>query len=361
MRMFLLNNRNQNIVSRGIVVELRKLQLVGRASFSVTLPPDWIKEYKLKPSDQITITREDDGSLRLTPGIIRSEEKEVKITIDADRCKDPGLLGELIVGGYIKGCDSIEIVSKHAISENHRREINDATNGLIGMGIVESTSNRFMLQSVVDASKFPVGPLLKRLYGLISSMYEDALQALKDKDTSLAANVINRENEVDKIYSLTRRQLVAASIDKSVLKKIGLKGPTDLTFHIVALPMIWPVKNYAVNIANNQLTLGEKWIDDADLQKVIRLGKIVHETFSNACEAFFNGNVILANNTLDSSKPIEKRNDELAKDVSFRIKDFQVLTPLMNIIRDFSGIVRYAMTIADVTIDNSVAEKSNLP
>jgi phosphate uptake regulator len=61
------------------VVEIRKVQLVGRASYSVTLPPDWIKEYKIKPSDQLTITREEDGSLRLAPGIISEERKEIKI------------------------------------------------------------------------------------------------------------------------------------------------------------------------------------------------------------------------------------------------------------------------------------------
>jgi len=342
-------------------VELRKVQLVGRASFSVTLPPDWIKENKIKPSDQVTITREEDGSLRLTPGIIRSEEKEVKITIDADRCKDPGLLRELIVGGYIKGCDSIEIVSKRTISENHRKEIREATEGLMGMGIVESTSNRVMLQSVVDASKFPVGPLLKRLYELASSMFEDAMKALKEKDPSLATAVVQRENEADKIFSLTRRQLVAASIDKSVLKKIGLKGPSDLTFHTVALPMIWPMTNYAVDIANNQVALGKNAVNDADLQKVIRLGDMTHKIFSNACEAFFKRDVILANNTLESVKPIDETNEEVRKLLGSRIKDVQVSTPLMNIIRDFSGIVKYATTIADVTIDRSVAEKSNLP
>jgi phosphate uptake regulator len=335
--------------------------MVGHASFSVTLPPDWIKEYKLKPSDQITITREDDGTLRLAPGITREEEKEVKITIDADRCKDPGLLRELIVGGYIKGCDSIEVVSKHTISESHRKEISEATDGLMGMGIVESTSNRVMLQSVVDASKFPVGPLLKRLYELASSMFEDAMKALKGKDPSLATGVVQRENEADKIFALTRRQLVTASINKSVLKKIGLKGPSDLTFHTVALPMIWPMTNYAVDIANNQVALGKNVVNDADLQKVIRLGDMTHKIFSNACEAFFKRDVILANNTLESVKPIDETNEEVRKLLGSRIKDVQVLTPLMNIIRDFSGIVKYAITIADVTIDRSVAEKSNLP
>lgn len=342
-------------------MELRKLQLVGRASFSVTLPPDWIKEYKLKPSDQISITKEDDGSLRLVPGIIREEEKIVKIRIDADRCKDPGLLGELIVGGYIKGSDLIEIVSKHTIGENHRREINNATNGLIGMGTVESASNRVMLQSVVDASKFPVDPLLKRLCALISSMFEDVLQALKDKNSTLAANVINRENEGSRIYSLTRRQLIAASIDKSVLKKIGLKGPTDLTFHIVVLPRIWSVTNLVVEIANNQLALGKNAVNEADLQKIVRLGDMAYGIYSNACGAFFKGDVVLANSTLDSFKTLGKMKDDLLIYLGSRIKDASLAMHLMTIIRDLNGIVRYAMEIADVTIDRSVAEKSILP
>jgi phosphate uptake regulator len=341
-------------------VDLRKLQLVGRASFSVTLPPDWIKEYKLKPSDQITVSREEDGSLKLTPATIRKETKEVKITIDADRCKDPGLLKRLIVGGYIKGSDSIEVVSKHMITENHKREIS-VTDGLMGMGIVESTSNRVILQSIVDPSKFPLGPLLKRLYELVSSMYKDVLKALKAKDPFLAANVIQRENEVNKIYTLIRRQLVAASIDKSVLKKIGLKSPVDLTYHIVALPRIKFVANYAVDIANNELALGKNVVNDTDLQKMIRLGDMAHEMLSNASEAFFKGDVLLANRTLESIDNFEETKEELRKKFIPHIKDTEARPHVSDIIRDLSGVARYAMEIAEITICNSVAEKSNLP
>jgi len=337
------------------------MQVVGRASFSVTLPPDWVKENKLKPSDQITITREDDGTLKLAPATIREEEKEVKITIDADRCKYPGLLKRLIIGGYSRGCDSIEIVSKHTISENHRREINDATNGLIGMGIVESTSNRVMLQSVVDASKFPLKPLLKRFCEIITSMYEDALQALKDNDPSLAADIINRENEVNKIYWLMGRQTVAAAYDKNVLKKIELKGTPDLTLHVVIFPRMKQVADYAVDIANNLLALGKNEISDANLQKIIRLGSMVHELFSNSCEAFFKGDVILANNVVESFKPFDKMKEELLIDLGSKIKDARSAMHLMTIIRDLRGIAYYGSFIAEVTIENSTAEKINLP
>jgi phosphate uptake regulator len=342
-------------------MELRKLQVVGNASFSVTLPPDWIKEYKLKRSDQISITKEDDGSLRLVPGIIREEEKEVKITIDADRCKYPRLLKRLVIGGYNRGCDSIEIVSKHTISENHRKEINDATSDLMGMGIVESTSNHIMLQSVIDPSKFPLMSLLKRLYELVSSMYADAIKALRDKDSSLAATIIQRKNEVDKIYWLAGRQIAAAAYDKTVLKKIDLKGAPELALNIAVLPRLWSVAKYVVDIANNQLALEKTGMDDSDLQKVIPLGKMVHETFSSACVAFFKGDVILANDAVESYYLIEKSKDELTKDLCPRIKDGHLAMHLSNIIRDLHGIAEYGKFIAEVTIDNSTAEKSNLP
>ena len=342
------------------MVELRKMQVVGRASFSVTLPPDWVKDNKLKPSDQINITREDDGSLRLIPGTV-PEEKEVKIIIDADRCKYPGLLKRLIIGGYNRGCDSIEIVSEHAIRENHWKEIHEATDSLMGIGIVESTSNRVILQSMVDASKFPLKPLLKRFCEIITSMYEDALQALKDNDHSLATDIINRENEVNKIYWLMGRQTVAAAYDKNVLKKIELKGTPDLTLHMVIFPRMKQVADYAVDIANNLLALEKNEISDADLQKVIRLGRMAHGLFSNSCEAFFKGNVILANNVVESFKPLDKMKNELLIDLGSQIKDARSAMHLMTIIRDLRGIAYYGSFIAEVTIENSTAEKINLP
>jgi len=344
----------------GDILEIRKLQLVGRASFSVTLPPDWIKEYKLKPSDQITITREDDGSLRLNPGIVH-EGKEVKITIDADRCKMPRLLNMLIVGGYLKGCDSIEVVSKSTISENHRKEIRDAVDGLMGLGIIESTSNHVTIQSMLDVSKFPIVPLLKRLCGLASSMYEDSLKAFSDKDSNLASGTTQREKEVDKIYWLTQRQLAAASLDKNVLKKVGLKGTSDLFLYRTASDRIWSVAINSVDFANNQLALEKNSIKDADLQKVARFGKMAQEIFSNSCDAFFKGDVILANKTFESIKRFEETKEELIKKIGPQIKNVEVGMRLMNIIRDISRTTRYGKSIAEVTINNSVAEKGNLP
>jgi phosphate uptake regulator len=231
----------------------------------------------------------------------------------------------------------------------------------MGMGIVESTSNHVILQSMVDASKFPLKPLLKRFCEIIISMYEDALQALKDSNHSLAADIINREGEVNKIYWLMGRQSVAAAYDKNVLKKIELKGTPDLTLQVVIFPRMKSVADYAVDIAGNLLALKKNDVSDANLQKIIRLGNMVHELFYNSCESFFKGNVILANNVVESFKTLDKMKDELLIDLGSRIKDARIAMHLMTIIRDLRGIAYYGSTIAEITIENSTAEKINLP
>jgi len=341
-------------------VELRKLQLVGRASFSVTLPPDWIKENKLKPSDQINITQEEDGSLRLVPGVT-PEKKEFKIKIDADRCKEPRLLRRLIIGGYIRGCDLIEVVSKRGISQNHKDEIRDAVDGLLGLGIIEAASDHVAIQSLVNHSKFPLRPLLKRLCGLASSMHIDALQALKDKDSSLAADIMQRENEVNKIYWLAMRQLVAAIYDKSILKKVGLEGTSDLALYQRVSGGMRSIADSAVDIAKNLLALGKKEISDMDLQKVIQLGKLAHETISDACKAFFKGDIVLANSTVEAVNRFEEMKEESVKKVMPRIKDAHVAMCLMTIIRDLRTIAECGKTISEITIGSSITGEISLP
>src|SRR5438034_10431908 len=57
-------------VSRGAKlnsVELRKLQMTGGASYTVSLPKDWVKEQGLKVGDIVAIMPRSDSSLTLIP------------------------------------------------------------------------------------------------------------------------------------------------------------------------------------------------------------------------------------------------------------------------------------------------------
>jgi len=109
------------------------------------------------------------------------------------------------------------------------------------------------------------------------------------------------------------------------------------------------------------LALGKREISDADLQKVIQFGKIVHETTSNVHEAFFKGDIMLANSVMEAVDRFEEKKEELIREVCPRIKDAQVGMCLMTIIRDIRMIAECGKMIAEITIDNSITEKGSIP
>ena len=341
-------------------MEMRKLQVVGKASFSVTLPPGWIKDNNLRRGGPITLTREEDGSLRLVPGVV-SERKEFKVTIDADRCKQPGLLQRLIVGGYIRGCDLIEVTSKRRIRRDQKDEIQNTANGLLGLGIMEIASDHVTIQSLIDHSKFPVMPLLKRLSWLASSMHKDAIRALKDKDLSLAADITHRENEANKIYWLAIRQLVAATFDRSLIQNAGLHGARDPADYRAIAAKNEARADCAEDIAKNLLALGKKEIGNAELRKVIQLGELAYEAAHGACEAFFKKDMLSANNAVEAVDRFEGRVEKYIKEMRIRVEDNHVGTCLMAIIRDLCMIAECGKRIAEITINNFVSEKAMLP
>ncbi len=48
-------------------VELRRLQMTGGASYTVSLPKDWVKEQGLKVGDVVAVLPRSDSSLTLVP------------------------------------------------------------------------------------------------------------------------------------------------------------------------------------------------------------------------------------------------------------------------------------------------------
>jgi phosphate uptake regulator len=174
----------------------------------------------------------------------------------------------------------------------------------------------------------------------------------------LAAGVIQRENWISKMYALMQRQIEASAFDKAVLKKIELKGVPELTLYTVVGPRIRSITENVVDIVNNQLAIAQKKINDSDLKKITRLGKMVHKILGNACEAFLNEDVMLASRTIASISTFVEETDELMYELSDRIKDPDLGKHLSYIVRDFRRISGYGRLISEVAIIGFVFHNS---
>src|SRR6266699_4304220 len=90
-------------------VELRKLQMTGGASYTVSLPKDWVKEQGLKVGDVVAIMPRSDSSLTLIPHekIPAGKNRGVEVTVSPPKDQDKEQILRTVLAQYLAGCDII--------------------------------------------------------------------------------------------------------------------------------------------------------------------------------------------------------------------------------------------------------------
>ena len=199
-------------------VESRKVQKMGLSSLGISLPKDWATTLGVKPGSSLELSREEDGSIKISaPGARTSEERAC--TIRLEECKERGVLQRVVIGNYLLGRDSIEVRSESAFPEWAMEEVYDAVDRLTGIAIVEQASQAVVVESFVEPTRFPVRGLLRRLQYLTQRMVGLSFKGILEPNDEDRANVSRLEEEVDRLYWLVTRQLMAAAASKNTARK----------------------------------------------------------------------------------------------------------------------------------------------
>ena len=352
-------------------LEVRKVQQVGYSTLVVSLPREWVREVGLKQGDVVSLLREGDGTLRLVPGISKEGKEQLRAIIDADRCMEPGLLTRIITGIYIIGYDTIQIISRKGLSIEHLDEIRKTTQRLTGLSIVEQTLNYTIVQNFVDPTRFPVDGLLRRLYIITSSMQEAAFRALAERKGELALEVLNMENEVDKIYWLVVRQLLLATRDRSVGKKIGIESALHIVGNRTIAKFLEEIGDYSESIAKEVYRILESnFISDEEiLEEMSELAWYVKHIYEKAIKAFFALDIKQANTVAGMVEEAEQRVDSLTEKIFKKLQAGDVgetnqlrvnsYLPVRSIISQLGQIAGACSTIAEITINRKLESESD--
>lgn len=338
-------------------METRKLQKVGYSTLSVSLPSEWVKENGLKRGDTLFLTPEGDGSLKLFPSELVKEKEEVEEYIcNADLCIDPKMMERIVVGNYILGREVFSVISSERMSSEHIEEIRGIVRKLIGLGIVEETPDHITLQCSVDPRKFHLDMLLRRLSIISLTIVKEALQALVDLDESLANDAINREDEADMMCMLAMRLLISAQRRREVAEEIGLKDPLHILYYGLMLRYLEQVADYAEEIARRVVPLLKKYKDRLPrwvIEKLSNLNDLAHDLVLKAVDAFFIGDIKIANSLLDMLTFIEVERDRL-------MTELPELPHLRGILWDINRIADNGAGIALIAINNTLEKKTKI-
>jgi len=342
------------VIKSVIRVDSRKVQRVGYSTLSVSLPSNWVKNVGLKPGDVVSLLPENDGSLKLVPNVLAEHKEEAnEFTINSDLCDEQGMLERIIVGNYILGRDVLVVVSSKRIRSMHVEEVRRILHSLIGLGIVEETPRKIVLQCSIDPMKFQIDMLMRRLCVIASTIHTEAAEALVKFDPELAKDAISREDEADKMYWLAMRLLLSAQRVRSTAKKIGLEDPLQVLYIGLVLRNLELIADHAANIARNVVEL-QKYkgkISKRVIARIFNISELTHTVFQKAIKCFFTGDMEIANSVLEMRKAIKAEDETLMKELP-EVPHLRCIT---------IGLTRIADSGADIAVVaiNRALEKSN--
>lgn len=300
-------------------MESRKVQRVGYSTLSVSLPRNWVKDVGLKQGDLVTFLQERDGSLKLMPSeLIEHKAKAEEFVINSDLCEEPGMLERIVVGNYILGRDVITIISSSRLRSAHVEEVRRIVRRLFGLGIVEGTPNRIVLQCSIDPAKFKIDMLIRRLSVIASTMQSEAVQALLEFDPKLAEDAIRREDEADMVYWLAMRLLLSAQRVRAIAEKTGLEDSLHILYYGLIIRYLELIADYAESIARTAVEFKEcckEKMSKHVIARINNLSELAHNIFLKAMDCFFTGDVKIAHNLLEIRKNIKKEHEVLMKEL----------------------------------------------
>ncbi|MFC7234223.1 phosphate uptake regulator PhoU [Halosegnis marinus] len=225
-------------------METRKVQVTGGSTYTVSLPKDWATANGVSGGSVVEFHPEDDALL-LTP---RRDEEKVEGTLDITGLEGDQLT-RAVMTMYVSGFDIITLEAPR-ISAGQRRTIRDATQGLVGLEVIGETSEHVQLQDLLDSSELSVHNAVTRMRLVATTMLADAVDALVENDADLAADVVQRDDDVNRLYYMVSRVFRSVLRDPSTAAEVGLDRETAFDYHSCAR-QLERVADHASKIAQN--------------------------------------------------------------------------------------------------------------
>jgi phosphate uptake regulator len=290
-------------------MEIRRVQLTGGSSYIITLPKEWIKSLHIKKNDPLGIHIQSDGTLLLTPKITQEQLPKVK-EFDVSRIPKPTYLLQLLIGAYISGYTSLKITSPSRMSTATRNVIRSFTQLAIGPEVIEETDTTIILKDLHNPTEMPFDRTIKRMHIIVKGMNEDVIRALETKDTTLAEDVISRDNDIDRLHWFVARQYNILLQNASLTDKMNITIQMASTCFLISR-IIERIGDHVVRIAQNTPNLIHSNLDRKIIHKILTANTLSLDIFNKSISSFFKKDIKASNETFESLDKLELLCEEI--------------------------------------------------
>ena len=330
-------------------VEGRKLQLAGGSTYLVSLPKRWVVDAGLKPGDTLFVDWESDGSVSVRHK--REDRPPVRKKVFEEKGGESRdhLLRKLI-GAYISGFGLIEVNFAADKGPFVRRVARDFCRLVIGPEVIEENRNTLLIQDLSDPSELSAEKCLRRMHLIVRAMLEDSVVALRTGNATLAHDVVQRSQDVDRLYWMVAKRHLSPGTP--------LPGPNGhslatMQVHRLVAKAFERVGYHTVRIANSFPVLCPKRPLDSKLAADLGAAKASATVMlDRAFNALIAGDIEEANEAIDSRPEHQKLIDDLFHKIATR--KGEELLALGAVVDSLARIATYASDVAEQGINLAV-------
>ena len=236
-------------------METRKVQVTGGSTYTVSIPKSWANDNDVSAGSTVEFYPEGD-SLFMTPV---GGDEQTEGTLDITNLEDTQLI-RAVMTMYVSGFDVI-VLESGRITNDQRGAIREATQSLVGLEVLEETKDEIVIRDLLDSSELSIHNAVTRMRLIAASMLEDALLALRDLDRDLAHDVIQRDDDVDRLWMVVSRIFRATLRTPKASEELGLPREVCFDYHSSAR-QLERIGDHATKIAHLTLEIDQEVPED---------------------------------------------------------------------------------------------------
>ena len=279
-------------------METRKVQRTGKSTLNISLPKKWANSNGISNGSLIFIIQNQNGDLLLSAD---KSYRNMLIKVDiGSKSEDP--LFRDIIACYIAGYRTIEIYAQK-LTAMQKRDIHSIVNKLIGPEILEETVNKVIIRDLLSSEELKLDHALKRIKNMTRSMINDAISSLINKNKELAIDVIQRDNDVDRLNLLVYRQFSEILNSRSIEQEIN---PVIAFNYMQAATNLERIADHASRIAEIASEI-ENEISTEIAERLLKFGSIFPNLMDESISILLNPDNDKANQMIEKIKEMKKQ------------------------------------------------------
>lgn len=310
-------------------MQTRFLQRTSGGSYLISLPKDWVRRNGLEKGSQVGLFSHVKDLMVIDPKPLKGPEpREAEIMMSED-------IGRELTAHYLSGHDRILVRSERMVKPEEKEKIRISASRLAGLEVINETSHTMLLVNLSMPLDLSVEDVMKRMHQIGSSMFKDTLMAVSEAETQLAANVVERDDALDRLYFLVIRLLKTTIGDLRLADEMNVDPSQCLDLRLAA-SIMEKIGDNCVDMCSHLLQNKKAELLPKEATSV---GSEMLERYAEATRALLVGDFKLANKVGRSRHSVNRRISELGEGIT---REGRYLVDLMEDLAD------HIFDIADV-------------